>query len=136
MKRIILLALASALVGCANMPPELSKIGNQAQQAMSRLSGQRGASLDVPLPLDGIKARDAKLTEVLGKVGKFAVKHTKTEPMIVMVYAPQADHDYLVRSIKAGIPAEMVNAIAVMPVADDSQLPRVTVRTVRESKPA
>lgn len=135
MNRIIILAVASVLAGCANMPPELGKIGNQAQQAFSRLSGQRGASLDVPLPPDGIKARDAGLTEALGKVGKFAVKHTKTEPMIVTVYAPQADHDYLVRSIKAGIPADLINAIPVMPVVDDSQLPRVTVRTLRESKP-
>lgn len=131
MKKIIILALAGTLAGCANMPPELSKIGDNARQAFGRFAG-RGASFEAPLPIDGIQARDQGLTDALTKVGKFAAKHAKTEPMVVTVYAPQTEHDYLVRSIRAGIPAEITNAIAINPV--DTPTPRITVRTARESK--
>lgn len=132
MKRLIIAALVGTLAGCANLPPELSGLGDKAQQALARLSG-RGASLDTPLPADGIKARDQGLTAALGKVGRFAAK--QPEPMTITVYAPRIDHDYLMRSIKAGIPAEKAAAITINTEADDAQ-PRVSVRTTREAKKA
>ncbi|MFB0827751.1 hypothetical protein ACEU07_20965 [Chromobacterium violaceum] len=130
MRIIIIAALASLLAGCANLPPDLQKVGDKAQMTFARLTG-RGASLDAPLPADAIKARDQGLTASLGKVGQFAAK--QTEPMTVTVFAPLADHDYLVRSIRAGVPADKAKAVTVQAVADTVNAPRVAVRSTREA---
>lgn len=129
--RIIIAALAGLLAGCANLPPDLQRVGDQAQMALAKLSSLsgRGAALDAPLPADAILARDQGLTTSLGKIGQFAAK--QREPMTVTVFAPLADHDYLVRSIRAGVPAGKAKAVIVQAVTDN--VSRVAVRSSRET---
>lgn len=99
---------AAALAGCAQMPSQLTQLGD-------KLTGSKpapaGPLMDFVVPADALAARDQELTSILARAGALASK--QSQPMTITVFSGAQDFGYMKQSIGYGIAAQRVAAVAV-----------------------
>ena len=101
------LFIAATLSGCAQFQA-MRTDGNRPD------SGAHAASaklVDFVIPADALGARDARLTEVLAKVGALAAR--QTQPTTIVVAALSQDFSYLNQSVRRGMPAQRAAAVHI-----------------------
>ncbi|MGU7774226.1 hypothetical protein ACV229_29120 [Burkholderia sp. MR1-5-21] len=116
MKPILILVVAAALAGCAQLQP-----GHQDANAHNDASPAPTKLVDFVIPADALGARDPQLTAVLAKVGALASR--QPQPMTIRVAALPQDFSYLNQSIRRGMAAQRGASVRVENVAAGSCQP-------------
>lgn len=103
MKIFAIAASLLALAGCAQLPQQVQGQISQIGSSIDTMFAPAGGTINTPLPVDAIAARDPDLAEAMGKIGRIAA--TRAQIMGVSIFARNpADLKWLADSVRAGIP--------------------------------
>lgn len=109
MKALAGLLIVVALSGCAQMQ---ALQANDSRQSATASGAQASTKfVDIAIPADALGARDARLTEVLAKVGAVASKQSR--PTRIVIAALAQDFPYLNQSVKRGIAPARAGSIQI-----------------------